>query len=498
MGQGRRSWRWVGALAGLALLVACSAPAELPPEEAERLRGLFQGGLESPDAYVRAETVRAMGLVRSPQLLDLLKQAGSDESRMVRLGSALGVAAVEPEASQSALLDLLSDGDPRLRRVTGEEALALLPPGETRDAVIAAGLKSSEPALRLRVVRYGLGPQLKSEEEGKRRDAQAALSRAVEDSDPAVAGAALRLLALEGGQPERLTPILERARARDLGALQTLQHARLDASRETLEAVRSGPQGEAAVEAWIGLAALGDEAAVDPLRDALGPASAALKRRILLGLGHGGSAAGLRVMRPLRDDAQEEVRCAVYEALGAHKTAGEDDFLRGLRDPAPAVGVAAALGLVRSNPEALDRTFKIILREEEHRQRAMEVLISALERLRLDGEEALLVKVAAELETLEGELRPLSADKAPDTRSAAAELLFLGGDPMARLRAIPEPTSEVRYAWASALAARPLEGGPLEAVEPLQQVQGEVQVLEIMAGAGIWSAYRRAAQPPAE
>lgn len=497
MGQGTRSWRWVGALAGLALLVACSAPAELPPEEAERLRGLFQGGLESPDAYVRAETVRAMGLVRSPQLLDLLGQAGGDESRMVRLGSALGVAAVEPEASQSALLDLLSDGDPRLRRVTGEEALALLPPGEARDAVIAAGLKSSEPALRLRVVRYGLGPQLKSEEEGRRRDAQAALSRAVEDSDPAVAGAALRLLVQEGGQPERLTPILERARARDLGALQTLQHARLDGSREALEAVRSG-QGEAALEAWIGLAALGDEAAVDPLRDALGPASAALKRRILLGLGYGGSAAGLRVMRPLRDDAQEEVRCAVYEGLGFHKKAGEDDFLRGLRDPAPAVGVAAALGLVRSNPEALDRVFKIVLREEEHRQRAMEVLISALERLRLDGEEALLGKVASELEALEGELRPLSADKAPDTRSAAAELLFWGGDPMARLGAIPEPTSEVRYAWASALAARPLEGRALEAVEPLQQVQGEVQVLEIMAGAGIWSAYRRAAQPAAE
>jgi len=489
----------------------CGEPEEIPAEEAIRIRAIFERGLSSPDPYVRAETVRAIGQIGSPRLTDLLKGALSDDSRLVRLGATVELARLDPKAARSRMIDFVTDADPPVQLAALSELLRALPEGEQRDEVVRLGLQSTHDAVRHRAFDLGMAPRyraaLAAEDDSLKRDLKDEISRLVDHPDPLLAGSALSLL-VETGFVERGQPLLDGARRGDLRAIRALGRAAIPGGLEAITVASASADKQVVIEAAVARVGLGDEAALDTVRQMLGAADPALTRRALMALGRSESSDGLRIIRPYRDDSRAEVRQATYRAMGLHKGARGDDFLRGLRDPDEAVVFAAMAGLCRSNPTWLSRALAEFVeglddpksegrRAAERQARAvLEGLISTLEELRLDGEEALIKAIDQQAATLDPSLLRFVAAQAPDTRVAAAELLFRGGDPRANFGRMKSPSPEVRFAYIDAMAWHPPADAPLVHLDLFHEVEGEMTVMDVVAGAGVWNAYRTRANTP--
>ena len=131
------------------------------------------------------------------------------------------------------------------------------------------------------------------------------------------------------------------------------------------------------------------------------------------------------------------------------------------------------------------------MKDEEKTASILMFLIASLHAFEEDGDTQALERLRKQLVGLKDDLKAQVDSPTPFARSAAAELLFSGDEPKALYDTISDPAVEVTYALLDALARRPSSEAPLENLEFFENFEDhELLSLRILAGAGVWRAYR--------
>ncbi len=498
--ESRRGWLlpcvvvlWAAALWGA---VGCGEDQEIPKEEALRIEGVFRAGLRSPEPYMRAETVRAIGVTGSPKLSGLLVEALADETPLVRGSAALRLSRYDLDRAQSHIVGVLTGEDEWARRIVVREVLRGQGGDKLHDAVVSIALRSEDPVVRQRALEYGLIAQLNLEPDATRRDRELIpkLSEVVNDPDPVIAGLALSALHQQGHKA-RFQALLRETTTGSIKdqkrALRVLSEAHLPGTHEHLKELEGLGEGKRRKEVLVGLTSLGEKAWMDELREELSGADAATTSHIIRALGRNDSHQALRIIRPYREDSRKEVRVWVYRSLGGNPNADASDFKRGLQDEDPEVAIEALRGLLKVAPTFTPTVARELLKDEVQRTRILQVLISALHAVEVDGHVEELDRLESQLQGLEEDLLGMLGDPAPFVRASAAELIFKRRDPMVLYETLKEPRVEVTYALLDALAKSPPAQAPLSHLAFFKRFDdAELESLRIISAAGIWNAYR--------
>ena len=504
MRAARRTRWFVSLLACAALLWGCGDDGTIPAAEAERIRAQLTEALQNSDPYVRAEAVRAMGIIGSPALSDLLTQASHDKDPMVKAGAVIYLAQVQPDDSQSLLTDVVTTASPEVSRAVLRSALLHMPLGDARSEVLEIALRSEDAETRDIAMRVGLAGDIAQNKDPQRlnRTIIPHLSRLVGHEDPLIAGLALRAME-KLGRSDRAEPLFtdaaEATGARQLRALHVLAEAALPKYAKRLKAL--SVSGDAATGALaVARVASGDEATLDGVRDALAGATPEATRRALRALSHCESEDAYRMIRTYREDSDPTVRATAFRQMAAHPAVEGRDFKRGMRDDSSAVVLATLQGTAAAAPRYLGSFIQNALGSKSKRLTTLTALLSVFERMRAEGDvsgqEALMEELRAE--STEEKLVAMLTDEEPPLRAAAAELIFIASpNPLARYEAMSEPRPEVTWALLNALAQHPPRDAPLRHLELFKQHRERGNVAQaLVCSAGVWRGYVAASQEP--
>mgnify|MGYP002632857778 CR=1 FL=1 len=497
----KNPWGVALCVAGVLAGAACSDDGTIPKEEDRAIRATFQQGLASPDPWVRAETVRAVELADSTDLAALLAPSVVDPSPLVRGAALIALSRSDVGGALGPSLEALGGDDQRLRRTLFAELLAAAPPGKLRDDLIHHGMTNADAEVRYRAMEYGIIPRVRAttDEAVLRRTLYPELSALVDDDDPEIAGLALRFLE-ERNRLDRATPLLETARSGTVkGRRWALKVIAATGAKRHLPAVRqihdAAQPGSIRDEALLARLSLGDPTAVDGARVLLEGASEELVRRTVTALGNVEEQSSVRILRALRRDGRASVRSASFQALALTGRSDHKDFVRGLEDEEPDVRSMALRSVIRTHPTYLRAVLEKGLSTSGHPDRVVRGLLTVLHEIEVDGDADELDRLETQLTSLDDKLLPLMVHPNPAVRGGAAEILFRRDDPIAVFRSIGEPAVEVRYALLEALVKRPPGGGTLEQeLEWFAPYRNhELIAVRVLAAAGVWRAYSRAA-----
>jgi HEAT repeat protein len=494
--------RWLWASLGvLVVLAGCSEDPVIPEEEERAMRAVFQEGLASSDPWVRAETVRAIEIAGSSDLAPLVAPSMADASPLVRGTALIALSRSDVGGALGPAVEALGGDDQRLRRTLFAELLAAAPEGKLRDDLIQHGLTNADREVRLRAVRFGVLPRVRmtTDEAVLRRTYYPELSTLVDDEDPEIAGLALHFLE-ERNKLDRAKPLLETATSGTVKgrrwALKVFAAAGLKRHLPAMRRIHEGAEpGTIRDEALLARLSLGDASAVDGARQLLSGATEERARRTVVALGNVKEASAVRILKALRSDGRASVRSASFAALAATERSDAKDFSRGLADEDPDVRSVALRSVIRTHPTFLRAVLEKGLASSGHPDRIVGSLLTVFHQIEVDGDADELDRLEAQLSSLEDKLLPLMVHPTPTVRAGAAEILFRAEDPTGAFRSIGEPADEVHYALLEALAKRPGKGATLE-----QELGGltpyrthSLLAFRVLAAAGVWGAYHRAA-----
>lgn len=480
----RALWVW---LCLAALGSACGGRHEIPAAEAGLALGRFEEGLQAPDPRLRLETVLAMELTGSQELKPRLQGALADPEVAVQAGAALALLRRGDDDVKPRLVGMLTGQDPALRRAVARALISPQTPAPLRAEFVILGLRSADPEVVERALRYG------GDSAASARDLTAELLRLLGSGSPQVAASALRVLVARG-RSDLLEEALARAKGGELKerrrALQILIELPSPEAAPLFAALAEGPPGGLREDGLLGVTALGALASPEALREVLKGADEETTLRALRAASRHPAEEIPRLLRSYREDSRLAVRLEVYRGLARHPRAQASDFRRGLTDEDPQVGAEAMEGLLRAAPEEAGGLLAELLQTGQG-PLAARALVSALEALRRDGEEAALERLRAHLAQMAPLLRALLTHAEPEVRGAAAEVLFEGPSPVALYQALDAPAQEVTYALLRRLAARPDEA-PLAHEDWLVAILRDPEALlglRVMAAAALWRAY---------
>jgi len=405
-------------------------------------------GVEHPHASVRETCVDALRVLDDARAPGLLHRAIADEQPAVRRAALRGLASqISSEALQPVLESLLTDPDPQVRAdaavLRGEAALPVLEEMLRSEdpAVATAGLAVAPPALSGLVVRRAADPDSRVRAAAIERASEIELETpipseellsALEAREPAVRGAAIRLIA--GTRPDAIAAV-----ARAL----------------------ADPAASVRRAAVAALAAQGDPgvaAAAPYLRDGREPA---VEAAFLVSVNAALPAARNRM---LREELRHRVREMWYCVIAIQVLPSEDTTAHGFLRAAYA---DAALRHRRLAIRCL-----ALLENERIIRKVDRALRSGAQRTRADALEVLSNlgdREAAHLLVLIHEAGPLE-----ERRSVAESLVPVPHDPVAILRA--STRSESRWIRGAAAVLAPglgestIEGATMERLLALKRV----------------------------
>lgn len=162
---------------------------------------VLSGAARFPDPVVRARAALAAGRIGDARGRDLVVELLKDPTPEVRAAAAFACQALEDGSTTPDLIGLLSDGDPRVAE-SAAKAIGVLGRGDGEDALIAAIPRAATPEPRATILRS----LWRFADEASR----AAALPYVRDSDPAVRGAAVYVLArkpAEASLPELIAAL---------------------------------------------------------------------------------------------------------------------------------------------------------------------------------------------------------------------------------------------------------------------------------------------------
>lgn len=489
MGAVRVGW---ALLCCVGLSLGCGQEHEIPAAEAEAALESFRAGLAAPDARLRLDTVRALGLTGSQELQALLRQAMKDPDPAVRYSAALLLLQGGQDDAKAALVQAMTAPDPALRRAAARELIAPATPEALRVEFMLLGLRSDDPQVVRRALEAGVVPLARRG--SLDRALMAELVRLVKVSSPEVAAQALQILQSRG-RSDLVRAMAAEAREGELAqrrrALRVLVELADPSTKALLEELRGKEQGSLGQDALLGLVALGEISSLEPVRELLKGADEETSLRALRALRHHPAPEVPLLLRSYREDSRLAVRLQVYRSLEEHPRASGKDFKRGLVDEDPRVGAAAMRALLKADPEAVPGVIQELLGQPHHAGAAARSLVSSLSVLRRDGPPHALASLRGTLQKLEPLLRQQLTSEDPSVRSVAAEVLFAREAPMELYREIEPPTVELTYALLRQMAMQPGEE-PLEHdgwMEEILRDPGALRSARVMAAAALWRAY---------
>ncbi|MEL6177805.1 MAG: HEAT repeat domain-containing protein [Myxococcota bacterium] len=482
-----------------ALCWGCGNTTGIPSKEAKRIRAQFTQGLANTDPYVRAETVRAMGIIGSPELADLLNKATQDSDPMVKAGATIGLAKVQPKDAQSLLTDIVASASPETSRAVLRTALFHMPLSDARSDILDIALRSQDPYTRRVTMQVGVAAEAVQTHNPKylKERTLPRLSRLVDHSDPLVAGLALRMIE-KLGRDDRVAPLVEDATQgsgdRQLRALYVLTEAALTKYKAHFAKVDTSGGGALAGAVAMGRVSTGDASALDGVRDVLTGASPEITGRALRALSHCESEDAYRMMRTYREDSSPEIRAEAFRQMGNHPAAEGKDFKRGMRDDDLEVVIATLQGIAKGATRYLAPYAERALANSSRQFDMLRALLTAFDQLQTEHDLRGLKAFFEEFQgsTTQALLTKLTEHSKPQLRAASAELLFtLSPDPLARYKAlegIPQP--EVTWAMLNALAQNPPKDEPLRHLEVFQNHRYNATfAIQTISAAGFWRAY---------
>jgi hypothetical protein len=475
------------------LLGACGSDG-IPAEDAAIITELVKTGLADSDPFVRAETLSAIGVSRAPELYPMLVASLADDDPMVRSVALVEAARVDPVKAKTDIVPHFRDAKPKEQRFLARHLLAVLPHGDVEDAVIKLALQSDDALVRRYGFVYGIEPRFRDTSIGK-REQLGQVSRLVDGEDNELAGRAMRLLA-QNKNPQRVEAEVQKLTSAKeeharMKSLHRLVFAGVKETEDALKIIAESSPPLTKAEAYLALVSTGDSEAVSHVRDMIGTGSADEKVRILGLLPRARGSQSLELMRPYRGDARIEVRTAVQAAMAAHPMASAEDFRRGVNETELEVSSAALLAIHRSQPDKLAEEFVRALKRKHADPVALTAALgSARYELWLCSEPESLAKLDATIASLRGKILPIALGPDVQGRVAAAELVFVGGDPLEIVQNIDTMNNQLRYAFVRAVAESVHPEDPLRDEELFRgEQQAFLFATKAMAGAGLWRGY---------
>jgi HEAT repeat protein/S1-C subfamily serine protease len=341
-------------------LFAAEALAAIRMEPDEALR-LWQPALKDAESAIRstaAAELAKLGLAASPARDDLLK-AVKDPVPAVRLAAVRAVVALGAgKDSAPALLGLLADPDPEMRKIVAEELAKVKPEGKDDLPLLRGFLKSGQPKLRdaALVGLAKIGPDA--------REVVPELVALANKEDAATRREVVRVLAAFGpGAKDAVPDLIAWAKGREAGLRTEAIRALMAVGPEAKPAVPllgellTGDNPILAMEAASALAKLGPDG-IRALSKGLDRKAGALRLSVadtLVKAGPDAEPAIPELIAVLGTDPDSDLRGKVIDALAGVGAKGVPTLTKRCQDdnnPAVRVGIINALGQI--GPEAKD------------------------------------------------------------------------------------------------------------------------------------------------
>ncbi|MCB9532202.1 MAG: hypothetical protein H6700_10585 [Myxococcales bacterium] len=453
--------------AALALsFVAACGGSEPPPDYIERSRQQIQAALHSDEPWVRAETVRLLGLTNGVERA-ALRAALDDDSVIVRTAAIEALLrSNDPAVEEAALAQLIAGTE--AQRIQLLELIAQTARPEFREQTLRRALVDLSPSVQLSALRLTVrhGVSLGIED----------VSRLLSHSDARVADAAFEALVALDAQ-EAMEVMLRGLRDSSAPArLRAMRQARLLPTANVWPmmrsiAARSSDPTERRL-ALVALGNLGDPTAEQPLRDYVLGLQGAEAAEALAAISHIPTARAANQPLVHRRDPRREVRdVALSELIRQRRPA--DDFVVFLTDADPAIAERALLHMQTTEPDRAAAIFAANLEESDDPVAAL----GALYRVSLQKD------IRRFLDAAQSQLRAYLHSDDPAIVGLAARLVLVGASPAAVALELSPADIDGRYALLEAGIARRADLSSLYA----ESLGDDLTMIRVAAALGIMS-----------
>ncbi|MFB6263475.1 MAG: HEAT repeat domain-containing protein [Bradymonadaceae bacterium] len=348
------------------LLGSCDAPKPVQKRDVREFRRLVGAGLDHRDPFVRAETLRVLGLLESARLAEMARGATDDDSPMVRVAAVRTLLASSTPKANSAAKRAFAEETGRARR-TVLEAVVEHGSDSLARTLLSKAIDPSQPAdLRRWAFEHGLAPRARRAMQSNNRERYVEnlfvpnMSRYVRRLDPELAGPILRLFG-ELGVEGRAKPVIETFRddtqpvERRLRAARILREGRVEAAQTAFRQLLA--------RAWV-------DPNDDRLRLPSRPVDDRLVRAATLGLVATGSKKYVPRAKLYLREAKTDDYIEVLEALAPNPADGARLALESAMLSARMPVRHRAIELYAKRPDARAKPYLDILRSEEFEENA--------------------------------------------------------------------------------------------------------------------------------
>lgn len=391
-----------------ALLWACSSDDAVEAFDARAwAEPIIEQGLTDTDPWVRAETVRLVGLLDERRWIARLQETLTDPSPLVQNAAVEALLRVGDSQAENATLNLLVSGSSE-QRAQLVYLVAGVAEGDFRRQAIERSLRDTDSLVRAAAVRA-------IAEHGVRVSAET-LVHLVDDADIRVADEAFTYLA--SLQPDRARDAaMERLRSDDPETRQRgIALARHVASADLWPAMRSyavaGSESDQRM-AVLFLGRLGDPLAEEPLRQLVLSAESQTAAFALDALSHIDTLRAQEQARRHRNDARVPVRSAAFDIM--LRQGASNEILEGfLSDTDPELAYRALLGMQRRDAAYTAGAVGRSLRSAEEPASPLRALVRA----------SIRGDIRPMLREARGAIEPMMSHEDPDVAWMATRLLL--------------------------------------------------------------------------
>lgn len=459
------------AVSGLASVGACGAdPAPTQPATqaltSVDLDALIDNSLAHDEPWLRAETVRLLGLSPDPSHGAKLRSMLQDRSVLVQNACLESLVAQGSQQAENAVLDTMIRGT-STQKIQLLDLLFQRGTQRLRQEAVQRALRDVDVSVRLSAIR-------------RMTQARVAIpsnevERFLVDSDSSIRFAAFAHMAATR-PTEALDEVLRRLRAADLAQRRTgLEFGAILPAPDLWPLMRSvATRGETndRVLAWRVLGTMGDPIAEDPLRNMVLTADDEEAARALTALTAIPSERAHAQAGRHRRDPRPAVRRAAFEAM-TRLNYPLAEIEAWLEDPDPQIGTLALVQLQERDPgwaaSAVGRTLQ--------RAASPATVLASLHRASRDHDIRPLLREALQ------PLRQLSGSGSPEAASLATRLVLQVVDPLQEMPRIREQDRvAARYALLEhAIATRDARYLPLYE----EAMQTDIRLLRTAAAIGL-------------
>ncbi len=427
---------------------------------------VIEQGLTDRDPWIRAETVRLVGLLQDRRWAARLRDTLTDPSPLVQNAAVEALLKLGDDQAENATLNLLVSGTTE-QRAQLVDLVAGAAEGDFRRQAIERSLRDTAPAVRAAAVRAIAAHNV--------RVSLDTLDHLVDDADVRVADEAFTWLATQ--QPDRARDAaMQRLRSDEPATRQRgIALARHLASADLWPAMRSyavsGSESDQRM-AVLFLGRLGDPLAEEPLRQLVLSADSQTAAFALDSLSYIDTPRAQEQARRHRNDARMPVRAAAFDVM--LRQGAPNELLEGfLGDTDPELAYRALIGLQRRDATFTAGAIARSLRDAEEPASPLRALVRS----------SMRADIRPMLRQARETLLPLTTHEDPDVTWMATRLVLQVDTPAGHTeRILRDGRAEPVYA----LLERSLTDGENHSSLYTETMDDDLFLVRLATAVGMW------------